>query len=96
MHISNPTSRVGPSSNPNFTQLLDKSWDSIFTLVQDKPKKLPGNPVIVLVPAGPFTSKMANKWIKLLSNLANVFTVTTNFGQCLSSFNPKCKKLKIL
>lgn len=90
----NSTSRLGPLNNSNLYQLLDKSWDPIFsTSVQEKPKKLPGNPIIVVAPTAPVISKVINKWIKALSNLATVITVPTNFGQCLSSFNPKCKKL---
>lgn len=92
MHGPNSSSRLGPLNNANLSQVLDKSWSSIFsTIIQDKPKKLPGNPIIVVCPTAPVVPKIINKWIKLLSNIGTVVTVTANFGQCLSSFNPKCK-----
>lgn len=80
--MHNSSSKLGPLSNSNLSQLLDKSWGPIFSsVVQDKPKKLPGNPIIVIVPTAPIVPKIINKWIKLLSNIATVVTVPTNFGK---------------
>lgn len=93
MHGSTSSVRMGTLNNSNLASLMEKPWDPLSpTLMQDKPKKLPGNPVIIIVPSGPIMSKIIHKWIKLLSNLATVVTVPTNFGQCFSSYNPKCKK----
>lgn len=87
IHGPNSSTKLGPLTNSNLSQLLDKSWDPIFSsIVQDKPKKLPGNPIIVVVPTAPIVPKMINKWIKLLSNLATVVTVPTNFGEYLPNF----------
>lgn len=92
IHGTNSSSRLGPLNNTNISQLLDKSWDSIFSsATQEKSKKLPSNPILILVPTAPVIPKIISKWIKLLSNLATVVKVPTNFGQCLSSFHPKCK-----
>ncbi|XP_056642327.1 KAT8 regulatory NSL complex subunit 3 isoform X2 [Diorhabda sublineata] len=81
MHGSAASVRNGTLNNSNLAPLLEKPWDPLSTtLMQDKPKKLPGNPVIVVVPSGPTISKMLHKWINLLSNLATVVTVPVNFG----------------
>ncbi|CAH1154973.1 unnamed protein product [Phaedon cochleariae] len=77
----NSSTRMGPLNNTNLMPLLERNWDPVIsTLIQDKPKRLPGNPVIVIVPSGPVMSKMLQKWIKLLSHLATVVTIPTNFG----------------
>ncbi|CAH1099657.1 unnamed protein product [Psylliodes chrysocephalus] len=81
MHGSTSSVRMGTLNNSNLASLMEKPWDPLSpTLMQDKPKKLPGNPVIIIVPSGPIMSKIIHKWIKLLSNLATVVTVPTNFG----------------
>lgn len=81
LHSPNAGVRVGPLSNENLLPLLKRSWDPVATsLVQDKPKKLPGNTVIVLMPCNPDVSKRNQKWMSLLSNLGHVVTVPTNFG----------------
>lgn len=88
----NSSLRLGSLNNSNLGPLIEKHWDPVApSLHQDKPKKLPSNPIIIVVPTGPVISKMLHKWIKLLSHLATVVTIPTNFGQCLNSFNPKCR-----
>ncbi|KAI4459462.1 testis development protein prtd [Holotrichia oblita] len=78
--------RVGITSNESLYPLLKRAWDPVApSLNQDKPKKLPGNPIIIVVPSAPFTTsanqfKRLHKWINLLSNLATVITVYTNIG----------------
>ncbi|GJQ72599.1 putative histone H4-K16 acetylation [Trypoxylus dichotomus] len=78
--------RVGITSNESLYPLLKRPWDPVApSLNQDKPKKLPGNPVIIIVPSAPFTTstnqfKRLHKWINLLSSLATVITVYTNVG----------------
>lgn len=78
------TSRVGPLNPINLSQLLDKSWEGIFSnIIQEKLKKLPNNPIIIIVPTAPVVPKIINKWIKLISHLATVITVPSNFGKYL-------------
>ncbi|XP_060526641.1 KAT8 regulatory NSL complex subunit 3 isoform X2 [Cylas formicarius] len=78
---ANASVRMGPLSNENLFPLLKKPWDPVTSsLMQDKPKKLPGNPIIILVPSSPVMSKRTHKWMTLLSHLGHVVTVPTNFG----------------
>ncbi|CAG9857675.1 unnamed protein product [Phyllotreta striolata] len=81
MHTPTSTFRAGCINSIALTSLLERPWDPVSTtLMQDKPKKLPGNPVIIVVPSGPTTSKTFHKWRALLTNLGTVVTVPTNFG----------------
>ncbi|KAL7291332.1 hypothetical protein TKK_0014933 [Trichogramma kaykai] len=60
--------------------LLKKSWDPITPVLNaNKPKKLPENPIFIVVPSGiPTTlSSRHSKWISQLGNLANVVTVNS-------------------
>lgn len=76
--------RLGVLSNENLFNLLKKQWDPVAnSLMQDKPKKLPGNVVIIMVPGGPTMPKRIHKWIQTMSNLAPVITVPTNYGLSL-------------
>lgn len=81
MYGPNSVNRVGIMSNESLFNLLKKPWDPVASSLNlDKPKKLPNNPVIVVVSAMPYTtnssqSRRFHKWINLLSNLANVQTV---------------------
>lgn len=82
MFAPNSSLRVGLLNNANLHPLLERPWDPVASsLVQDKPKKLPGNPLIILVPTAPVMSKRINKWIKLFSHLGTVVTIPTNFGE---------------
>nr|XP_022919577.1 KAT8 regulatory NSL complex subunit 3 [Onthophagus taurus] len=81
------SSRMGATSNESLFSLLKRPWDPVaFHLNQDKPKKLPGNPIIIVIPAMPTTTSSNNqfkrlqRWIGLLSNLATVIPVYTNIG----------------
>lgn len=82
MHTS--TIRGGILSNDSLFQLLKRPWDPVaHSLSQDKPKKLPGNPIIVVVPSSPCNPihmKRHSKWLNLLSNLGAVHTVYSNIG----------------
>ncbi|XP_066147144.1 KAT8 regulatory NSL complex subunit 3-like isoform X3 [Euwallacea fornicatus] len=81
--LSAPSSanRMGPLNTENLLPLLKKSWDPVETsLAQDKPKKLPSNPVLVLISCAPSVSKRHQKWLGLLSNLGLVVSVPFNFG----------------
>ncbi|KAL1508927.1 hypothetical protein ABEB36_003746 [Hypothenemus hampei] len=73
--------RSGHLNNENLNSILKKPWDPLeASLNQDKPKKLPSNPIIVLMPCSPVLSKRNQKWFSLLSNLGQVMSVPTNFG----------------
>ncbi|XP_064212567.1 KAT8 regulatory NSL complex subunit 3 isoform X5 [Tribolium castaneum] len=75
------SSKLSILSYETLFPLLKRPWDPVASsLMQDKPKKLPGNPVIVVVPSTPISSKRMLKWINLLSNLATVITVPANYG----------------
>ncbi|XP_044260035.1 KAT8 regulatory NSL complex subunit 3 isoform X4 [Tribolium madens] len=75
------SSKLSILSYETLFPLLKRPWDPVaLSLMQDKPKKLPGNPVIVVVPSTPISSKRMLKWISLLSNLATVITVPANYG----------------
>ncbi|XP_072385967.1 KAT8 regulatory NSL complex subunit 3 isoform X1 [Diabrotica undecimpunctata] len=81
MHVSSALNRTNMLSNANIVPLLEKPWDPVsISLMQDKPKKLPGTPIILIVPSGTAVSKMVQKWTKLLTNLATVITIQTSFG----------------
>lgn len=81
MYGPNSTNRVGILSNESLFNLFKRPWDPVASSLNlDKPKKLPNNPIIVVVPSVPFASnsshlKRFHKWMNLLSNLANVQTV---------------------
>ncbi|XP_050506248.1 KAT8 regulatory NSL complex subunit 3 isoform X3 [Diabrotica virgifera virgifera] len=80
MHVSS-ANRTNTLSNANLAPLLEKPWDPVSTsLMLYKPKKLPGTPIILIVPSGTAVSKMVQKWTKLLTNLATVITIQTSFG----------------
>ncbi|XP_066151019.1 KAT8 regulatory NSL complex subunit 3-like isoform X3 [Euwallacea fornicatus] len=81
LNASSSANRMGPLSTENLLPLLKKPWDPLETsLAQDKPKKLPSNPVLVLMPCAPSVSKRHQKWLALLSNLGLVVSVPINFG----------------
>lgn len=79
------SSRAGILSNDTLFPLLKRPWDPVASsLSQDKPKKLPGNPIIIVVPTTPVNTlnmKRQNKWHNLLTNLGTVHTVYPNAGQ---------------
>ncbi|XP_015524390.1 KAT8 regulatory NSL complex subunit 3 isoform X1 [Neodiprion lecontei] len=63
--------------------LLKRSWDPIAsTLNASRPKKLPGNPILVIAPSGVGTSVSSrqHKWIAHLGALGMVVNVHTHMG----------------
>lgn len=81
-------SRVGATSNESLFPLLKRAWDPVASsLMQEKPKKLPGNPVFIIAPSspsmGPNFSKRLHKWTNLLTSLAHVITVNAHVGKFL-------------
>lgn len=79
--------RLGPLSYENLFGFLKKPWDPVAsTMLHEKPKKLPGNPVIVVVPTAPtainsIQNKRLHKWINLMTNLAHVVHVSAYIGK---------------
>ncbi|XP_066262059.1 KAT8 regulatory NSL complex subunit 3-like isoform X3 [Euwallacea similis] len=81
LNAPSSANRMGPLNTENLLPLLKKSWDPVETsLAQDKPKKLPSNPVLLLISCAPGVSKRHQKWLGLLSNLGLVVSVPFNFG----------------
>ncbi|CAH0559591.1 unnamed protein product [Brassicogethes aeneus] len=79
--MQNCTPKLATLSNESLTPLLKRPWDPVESSLQlDKPKKLPGNPVLVVVPSGPTMPKRMQKWVTQLSNLGTVITIPTNIG----------------
>lgn len=80
------TGRLGALSYESLFGLLKKPWDPIAsTMLHEKPKRLPGNPIIVVVPTAPTAmnsvqNKRLHKWINLLTNLAHVVHVSAYIG----------------
>lgn len=87
--------RLGPLSYENLFGFLKKPWDPVAsTMLHEKPKKLPGNPVIVVVPTAPTSlnsvqNKRLHKWINLLTNLAHVVQVSAYIGNCKKKYFPQ-------
>lgn len=87
MYGPNSANRVGIMNNENLFNLLKRPWDPVASSLNlDKPKKLPNNPIIVVIAWGPYSStsgqfKRFHKWINLFSNLASVQTI--NIGTFL-------------
>lgn len=87
MFSANSINRIGVLGNDSLFQLLKKPWDPVaLSLNQDKPKKIPGNPIIIVVPTAPSVVnnptqfKRLHKWNNLLANLGTVCFVYTNIG----------------
>lgn len=79
--ISVNTSKMDPLSQDNLAPLLKNTWEPVAsTLFPEKPKKLPGNSLIIVVPSTPISSKRLMKWINLLSNMTTVITMPSNYG----------------
>ncbi|KAF5269375.1 hypothetical protein FQA39_LY08767 [Lamprigera yunnana] len=86
MYGPNSSSRVGATSNESLFHLLKRPWDPFTNnTIQVKIRKLPGNPIIIIVPSSPSISnpnqlRRQHKWISLLSTLGTVVAVHTSMG----------------
>lgn len=85
----NSSTKVGLTSNENLFPLLKRSWDPVAqTLTQHKSKKLPGNPIIIIVPSSPnfrtSQSKRLHNWVTSFSHLGTVVVVHTSLGNIIN------------
>nr|XP_012222923.1 PREDICTED: KAT8 regulatory NSL complex subunit 3 isoform X1 [Linepithema humile]XP_012222924.1 PREDICTED: KAT8 regulatory NSL complex subunit 3 isoform X1 [Linepithema humile] len=79
----NINSKTGSITWETLGSLLKRSWDPIAPSLNGiKPKKLPGNPILIIVPSGisPTVSSRQHKWITQLGTLGTVVTVHTHMG----------------
>ncbi|CAH2009974.1 unnamed protein product [Acanthoscelides obtectus] len=89
MYGPNSSLRMGALNNVNLQPLLERSWDpaqaisSAVSHISDRPKKLPGSPVLIVIPSAPVLTKMSHKWIKLMGYLGTVVAVPTNYASIL-------------
>ncbi|XP_033207462.1 KAT8 regulatory NSL complex subunit 3 isoform X2 [Belonocnema kinseyi] len=80
---TNINGKGGPVTWETLGSLLKRSWDPVIqTLNSNKPKKLPGNPILVIAPSGIGTSASPrqHKWVSQLGALGMVVTVYVPLG----------------
>lgn len=110
MSVSTSLGRTGPSSNEGINHLLKRIWDPATSgLSRHRLRKLPANPIIVIVPSGPGKaykqSSRSTYWTTHLSALGTVVTVYTGqvngkttlancLDQLLSTTRTKISELK--
>ncbi|XP_011301541.1 KAT8 regulatory NSL complex subunit 3 [Fopius arisanus] len=78
------TTRSGGSINwETLGSVLKRSWDPVGVgLTSVRPKKLPGNPILIVTPSG-ISSQLSSrqvKWISQLNSLGTVVSVNPHFG----------------
>ncbi|CAG5077368.1 Similar to KANSL3: KAT8 regulatory NSL complex subunit 3 (Homo sapiens) [Cotesia congregata] len=76
---------VKPGSIPleTLNALIKRTWDPVATCLNNiRPKKLPGNPILVVVPSGVGSSisPRQHKWITQLGLLGTLVTVHSHLG----------------
>ncbi|XP_050448837.1 KAT8 regulatory NSL complex subunit 3 isoform X1 [Cataglyphis hispanica] len=79
----NINARGGSITWETLGSLLKRSWDPVApSLNGSRPKKLPGNPILIIVPSGitSTVSSRQHKWITQLGSLGMVATVHTQMG----------------
>ncbi|EFN82752.1 Uncharacterized protein KIAA1310 [Harpegnathos saltator] len=79
----NINSRTGPVTWETLGSLLKRSWDPVSqSLSGSRLKKLPGNPILIIVPSGVTStvSSRQTKWIAQLGSLGMVITVHSHLG----------------
>ncbi|XP_032675346.1 KAT8 regulatory NSL complex subunit 3 isoform X2 [Odontomachus brunneus] len=78
----NINSKTGPVTWEMLGSLLKRSWDPVSQSLSGSRLKLPGNPILIIVPSG-ITSSVSSrqtKWIAQLGSLGMVVTVHTHLG----------------
>ncbi|XP_014485013.1 PREDICTED: KAT8 regulatory NSL complex subunit 3 [Dinoponera quadriceps] len=79
----NINSRTGSVTWETLGYLFKRSWDPVSqSLSGSRPKKLPGNPILIIVPSGNTStvSPRQTKWVTQLSSLGMVVTVHNHLG----------------
>ncbi|XP_012278162.1 KAT8 regulatory NSL complex subunit 3 isoform X2 [Orussus abietinus] len=79
----NINAKGGPITWETLGSLLKRSWDPIGpALSANRPKKLPGNPILIVAPSGigSSVSSRQHKWISQLGSLGMVVNVHTHLG----------------
>lgn len=87
----NSATRTGLTNNENLFPLIKRTWDPVAqSLMQHRSKKLPGNPVLLIVPSTPnfrtSQSRRLHNWITSLNHLGMVVVVHTSTGKIQSRF----------
>ncbi|XP_021919608.1 KAT8 regulatory NSL complex subunit 3 isoform X3 [Zootermopsis nevadensis] len=87
--VSTLASKTGPASAENLNNLLKRPWDpAAGSLSQHKPRKLPGNPILIIAPSsgnsGLMQTTRAQQWFAHLSTLGQVITVIMPTGPSTS------------
>lgn len=82
MAVTTSLGRAGPATNEGINHLLKRVWDPATSgLSRHRLRKLPANPIIVIVPSGPGKaykqSSRSTYWTTHLSALGTVVTVYT-------------------
>ncbi|XP_057339743.1 KAT8 regulatory NSL complex subunit 3 [Microplitis mediator] len=79
-----PNAVVKPGSIPleSLNAVLKRSWDPLaICMNNNRPKKLPGNPILIVVPSGiNNVSPRQHKWITQLGALGMLVTVHSHLG----------------
>ncbi|XP_063985418.1 KAT8 regulatory NSL complex subunit 3 [Diachasmimorpha longicaudata] len=78
-----PTRSGGAINWETLTSVLKRPWDPVSTTLNTcRPKKLPGNPILIIPPSG-ITNQLSPrqlKWISQLNALSTVVTINPHFG----------------
>nr|XP_018913142.1 PREDICTED: KAT8 regulatory NSL complex subunit 3 [Bemisia tabaci] len=82
MNTAGASGRFGPTSVEGLSNLLKRTWDPVApSLPAFKPRKLPGDALLVMVPSSPgdwlAPHSRAQQWMTSLSDLSTVITVMT-------------------